>query len=75
VTENVTDSSTPSQTATSSQTITVKTASGGSGDTFLGLSNSVWLIIIGGFIGLVASLTLLTVRARAKLKRSKRTMS
>jgi len=75
VTENVTDSSTPSQTATSSKTITVKTASGGSGDTFLGLSNSVWLIIIGGLIGLVASLTLLTVRARAKLKHLKRAMN
>ncbi|TMI21612.1 PKD domain-containing protein [Candidatus Bathyarchaeota archaeon] len=70
VTENVTDSSTPPQTATSSQTITVKAASG---DTFLGLSNSVWLIIIGGIIGLLASLTLLTIRARAKLKHAKRT--
>jgi len=68
VTENVTDSSTPPQTATSSQTITVKAASVG---TFLGLSDSTWLIIIGGIIGLVASLTLLTIRARAKLKRTK----
>jgi len=63
VTENVTDSSTPPQTASSSQTVTVKAASG---DTFLGLSNGVWLVIVGGLIGLVASLTLLTVRARAK---------
>jgi len=70
VTENATDSSTPPQTATSSQTITVKAASG---DTFLGLSNSIWLIIIGGIIGLIASLTLLTIRARAKLKHAKRT--
>ncbi|HWY27906.1 MAG TPA: alkaline phosphatase family protein [Candidatus Sulfotelmatobacter sp.] len=70
VTENVTDSSTPPQTATSSQTITVKAASGG---TFLGLSNSIWLIIVGGLIGLIASLALLTVRARAKLAHTKRT--
>ena len=70
VTENMTDSSAPPQTATSSQTITVKPASG---DTFLGLSNSIWMIIIGGTIGLFASLTLLTIRARAKLKHAKRT--
>jgi hypothetical protein len=70
VTENVTDSSSPPQTATSSQTILVKAASGG---TFLGLSDSIWLIIIGGLIGLVASLMLLTVRARAKLAHAKRT--
>lgn len=72
VTENVTDSSTPSQTATSSQTIIVKANSGG---TFLGLSNSIWLIIVGGLIGLIASLGLLTVRARAKLAHTKRTMN
>ena len=72
VTENVTDSSTPSLTATSSQTITVKAASGG---TFLGLSTSIWLIIIGGLIGFVASLALLTIRARANLKRAKETMN
>ena len=45
----------------------------GATGTFLGLSNSVWLIIIGGIIGLVASITLLTIRARAKLKHEKRT--
>ena len=72
VTENETDSSTPSLTATSSQTITVKAASG---DTFLGLSNSIWLIIISGIIGLLASLTLLTIRARAKLKHTRQTMN
>jgi hypothetical protein len=38
---------------------------------FSGISNSLWLIIIGGFIGLIASLTLLTFRARAKLNRAK----
>jgi phosphoesterase family protein/PKD domain-containing protein len=72
VTENVTDSSIPPQTSTGSQTITVKAASG---DTFLGLSNSIWLIIIGGIIGLVASLTLLSMRARAKLRHAKQTMN
>lgn len=72
VTENATDSSTPAQTVTSSQTITVKASSGG---TFLGLSASIWLIIAGGLIGVIASLALLTVRARAKLARTKRTMN
>jgi Phosphoesterase family len=42
---------------------------------FLGLSNTTWLIIIGGILGLLASLTLFTIRARVKLKRTKRTMS
>ncbi len=72
VTENVTDSSTPPQTTTSSQPITVKTTSGG---TFLGLSDSIWLIIIGGLIGLIASIGLLTLRARAKLKHTKQTVN
>ena len=38
---------------------------------FLGLSTSTWLIIIGGLIGLVAALTIITVRARARLKRAR----
>jgi hypothetical protein len=42
---------------------------------FPGISNSVWLIVIGGLIGLVASLALLTIRARANLGRSKGTMN
>src|SRR5712664_1366123 len=42
---------------------------------FLGISNNIWLIIIAGLIGLVASLTLLKIRARAKLKRTKQTMN
>jgi hypothetical protein len=75
VTENVMDSSTPSQTATSSHTITVQAASGGSEGTFLGLSNSIWLIIIGGLVGLVASIALLTIRTRANLARTKRRMN
>ena len=72
VTENATDSSTPSQITSSTQTITVKAASGG---TFLGLSDNIWLIIIGGLLGFVASLALLTIRARANLKRAKETMN
>jgi acid phosphatase len=86
VTENVTDSSTPSQTETRSQTIAVKAASGGSGggsgggssgscwlcSPFAGVSNSMWLIVIGGLMGLVASLALLTIKARANLERTKR---
>jgi Phosphoesterase family/PKD domain len=76
VTETVTDSSSPSQSATKSQTIQVaKAAPGGSAGTFLGLSNSIWLILIGGLIGLIASLTLLTIRARAKLKHAKQTLN
>ena len=72
VTENATDSSTPSQIATSSQTITVKAASAGA---FLGLSTSIWLIIIGGLIGFAASLALIRIRARTNRKRAKETMS
>jgi len=75
VTENVTDSSTPPQTATSSQTITVKTAPPSSGGAFLGLSDSTWLIIVGALIGLIASLALLMGRAQAKLKHTKQTMN
>jgi hypothetical protein len=41
----------------------------------LGLSDSIWLIIVGGVIGLVASLALITVRARAKLAHTKRRMN
>ena len=75
VTENVTDSSTPPQIATSSQTVTVKIALPNSGGAFLGFSDSVWLIIVGGLIGLIASLALLMVRARAKLKHARQTMN
>jgi Phosphoesterase family len=46
-----------------------------SGGTFLGLSDSTWLIVIGGLIVFVASLVLLTVRGRAKLKHATRTMN
>lgn len=42
---------------------------------FPGISNSVWLIVIGGLVGLVASLTLLTIRARANLAGTKQKMN
>jgi Phosphoesterase family len=42
---------------------------------FSGISDSLWPIIIAILIGLVASLTLLTVRARAKLKHAKQKMN
>jgi hypothetical protein len=90
VTETVQDSSTPAQTATSSQTVNDRAASGGSGGgsggssgggssggcllcgTFPVLSSSMWLLVLGGLLGLVASLVLLTVRARANLARTRR---
>ena len=46
-------------------------SSSGGTSGLLGLSNSLWLIIIGGLIGLVASLTLIMARARMKLKRAR----
>jgi hypothetical protein len=90
VTETVQDSSTPAQTATSSQTVNDRAASGGSGGgsggssgggssggcllcgTFPVFSSSMWLLVLGGLLGLVASLVLLTVRARANLARTRR---
>ncbi len=42
---------------------------------FPGISDSVWLIVIGGLVGLAASLTLITIRAQANLARTKRTMN
>jgi hypothetical protein len=41
---------------------------------FPGISNSLWLIVIGGLVGLVSSLTILAIRSRANLTRTKRTM-
>ena len=41
---------------------------------FPGISSTVWLIVIGGLVGLGASLTLITIRAQANLARTKRTM-
>ena len=42
---------------------------------FPGISSTVWLIVIGGLVGLAASLTLITMRAQANLARTKRTMN
>jgi hypothetical protein len=36
------------------------------------LSTSMWLLVIGGLLGLVGSLVLLTIRARANLARTRR---
>jgi PKD domain/Phosphoesterase family len=43
--------------------------------TFPSLSTSMWLLAIGGLLGLVGSLVLLTIRARANLARTKRRMN
>lgn len=89
VTETVQDSSTPPKTSTSSQTVNDKAASGSSGGgsgggpsggcflcgTFSAISTSMWLLVIGGLLGLIGSLVLLTVRARANLARTKRRMN
>jgi hypothetical protein len=89
VTETVQDSSTPPKTATSSQTVSDKAVSGGSGGgsgpgsgggcllcgTFPVLSTSTWLLVLGGLLGLIGSLVLLTIRARAHLGRTKRRMN
>jgi hypothetical protein len=89
VIETVQDSSTPPKTATSSQKVNDKAASGGSGGgsgsgsgggcllcgTFPVLSSSMWLLVLGGLLGLIGSLVLLTIRARAHLGRTKRRMT
>jgi hypothetical protein len=38
-------------------------------------STSMWLLVMGGLMGFVGSLTLLTIRTRANLSRAKRTMN
>jgi hypothetical protein len=38
------------------------------------ISTSMWLLVIGGLMGLVASLALVTIKARANLERTKRRM-
>src|SRR6267143_2870089 len=60
-------------------------SSGGSGNgsngscllcgTFPSLSTSMWLLVVGGLMGFVGSLTLLTIRARANLASPKRKMN
>jgi hypothetical protein len=46
-------------------------STGGSPGGFLGLSNTIWLLIVGGLVGLVAALTLVTVRARGRAKKAR----
>jgi PKD repeat protein len=86
VTETVKDSSSPAKTATSSQTVSAAPGgssggSGGSGGSNGGcvlcgivprISTNMWLLVIGGLMGLVASLALVTVKARANLEHTKR---
>jgi PKD repeat protein len=85
VTETVKDSSALAKTATSSQTVKAAPggAGGGSGGSNGGcvlcsivprLSTNEWLLVIGGLTGLVASLALFTIRARANLERTRRTL-
>jgi hypothetical protein len=38
------------------------------------ISTNMWLLVIGGLMGLVASLALVTIKARANLERTKRRM-
>ena len=44
---------------------------GGSPGTLLGLSDTIWFVIIGALLGLVVSLAVVMVRARSKLKRTR----
>jgi len=48
---------------------------GSGGSCFLCGSTSMWLLVIGGILGLIGSLVLLTIRARAKLARNRRRMN
>lgn len=70
VTETVTDSSSPSRTTSSSQTIQV--ANPGSGGLLFPLSNTLLVMILGSLIGLATTLTLLAFRYRAKRERMTR---
>jgi hypothetical protein len=38
------------------------------------MSTNMWLLVIGGLMGLVASLALVTIKARVNLERTKRRM-
>jgi hypothetical protein len=42
---------------------------------FPGISNSIWLAVIGGLIGLVATLAFLAIRSRANPKHTRQTMN
>jgi PKD repeat protein len=43
--------------------------------TFPAISSSMWLLLIGGLLGLVTSLALLTIKARASLEHTKRRLN
>jgi len=86
-----TDDSTPPMSGTSPMGIQVNQAApggsggGGSGGgsnggctsclTLPAISNSMWLLMIGGLLGLVTSLALLTIKARASLEHTKRRLT
>jgi len=86
-----TDDGTPPMSSTSPMGIQVNQAapggSGGSGSgggsnggctwcpTIPVVSNSMWLLMIGGLLGLVTSLAVLTIRARASLEHTKRRLN
>jgi hypothetical protein len=83
-----TDNGTPAMSASKPVGIQVERAApggsgGGSGGSNGGcalcgiiprISTSMWLLVIGGLMGLVASLALVTIKARANLERTKRRM-
>ena len=72
VTETVKDSSSPEQTVSNSQIVTVSTGTCSSCVTLPQLPTSAWLLILGGLIGLLASLALVTAKAHLRLKKTKR---
>ena len=84
------DDSTPPSSSTRDMGVQVDQAapggSGGSGSggssnggclicTFPGISTSAWLLVIGGLLGFVPSLALLTIKARANLEHTRRRLN
>src|SRR3989475_3819019 len=91
ITFTATDESSPPMSSTSPVGIQVNQAApggsggGGSGGgsnggcllcgTFPAISKTMWLLIIGGLLGMVQSLALLTIKARASLEHTKRRLN
>jgi len=91
ITFTATDDSSPPMSSTSPMGIQVNQAApggsggGGSGGgsnggcflcgTFPVISKTMWLLIVGGLLGLVTSLALLTIKARASLEHTKRRLN
>ena len=91
ITFTATDDSSPPMSSTSPMGIQVNQAApggsggGGSGGgsnggcllcgTFPAISKTMWLLIIGGLLGMVTSLALLTIKARASLEHTKRRLN